>query len=209
MNTSSKQEQPASRSAPVRLQGIIKNYRDKDGYGFIASGQTEYYFNVHGFNGDVIPQAGMKCEFTPRAPRKGAKSPVAVNVTITDQNVPQRPGDERVKCPSCGKLVVPRLYFMQNGNPKNSFCPYCGAEIKKFALTKRFIATAVYGDRLDPEVIAPRRFRDEALLPHAWGQRCVRIYYRISPPLAAFITRHPAEGRVLKPLLDRIASIYG
>lgn len=48
-----------------------------------------------------------------------------------------------------------------------------------------YVATACYGSYDHPDVLVFRRFRDEYLLPSAFGRFFVLIYYRISPPLAA------------------------
>ena len=53
-----------------------------------------------------------------------------------------------------------------------------------------FIATAAFGSGLAPEVATLRAFRDRCLLANAPGQAFVEWYYRVSPPVAAFIAEH-------------------
>lgn len=205
MNTSAN-EKPAKPSLQW-VTGTIKMYREKDGYGFITDGTTEYYFNVHGLEGKIIPRPGMKCEFIPVPARKPGLKPVAKSMVITSTADAEPPRDSRIKCPSCGRLITPRL-VTYGGRPSRSYCPFCGALVKDFT-TKCFIATAVYGDPLHPAVIALRRFRNEALLTNLPGRLLVKVYYRLSPPVAEFVKRHPAVGRVVKPLLDSLAAHYG
>ncbi|MFW6117878.1 MAG: X2-like carbohydrate binding domain-containing protein [Chloroflexota bacterium] len=60
-----------------------------------------------------------------------------------------------------------------------------------------FIATAAYGTPMAEEIQILRDFRDEYLLTDPLGQALVGIYYRVSPPIAEFITEHPS----LKPMV--------
>ncbi|MBI4824805.1 MAG: InlB B-repeat-containing protein [Nitrospirae bacterium] len=53
-----------------------------------------------------------------------------------------------------------------------------------------FIATAAYGSYLDPEVMALRNFRDSYLLTNYIGKAFVSFYYKNSPPIADYISRH-------------------
>lgn len=52
-----------------------------------------------------------------------------------------------------------------------------------------FIATAVYGSDLAPEVIVLRNFRDQMLIRYLLGRWFVTTYYAVSPPLAVLIKR--------------------
>jgi hypothetical protein len=56
--------------------------------------------------------------------------------------------------------------------------------------TSCFIATAAFGSYLDPHVRALRDFRDKYLLTNALGRAFVSLYYKNSPPVAAYISRH-------------------
>jgi hypothetical protein len=53
-----------------------------------------------------------------------------------------------------------------------------------------FVATAAYGTDTAKEIDILREFRDEVLLPNSLGARLVSFYYRTSPPIADFISRH-------------------
>jgi len=60
-----------------------------------------------------------------------------------------------------------------------------------------FIATAAYGTPMAQEIETLREFRDVYLLTNPLGQAFVDFYYRVSPPMAEFITEHPS----LKPIV--------
>jgi hypothetical protein len=53
-----------------------------------------------------------------------------------------------------------------------------------------FIATAAYGSYMHEKVMVLRVFRDRWLLTNPPGRMMVKFYYRISPPVAAIISRH-------------------
>lgn len=60
-----------------------------------------------------------------------------------------------------------------------------------------FIATAAYDTPMAEEIGILRQFRDEYLLTNPMGNALVDLYYRVSPPMARFITAHPS----LKPIV--------
>jgi hypothetical protein len=60
-----------------------------------------------------------------------------------------------------------------------------------------FIATAAYGTPMAEEIEILREFRDGYLSTNSIGQALLDRYYRITPPIAHFITEHPG----LKPIV--------
>jgi hypothetical protein len=48
------------------------------------------------------------------------------------------------------------------------------------------------------EIQVLREFRDEYLLTNLLGQALVDFYYRVSPPIAEFITEHPSLKSIVR-----------
>jgi hypothetical protein len=67
-----------------------------------------------------------------------------------------------------------------DGEPGNDCRGFCDC----------FIATAAWGSWMDPHVASLRGFRDRVLMRSAPGRAFVAFYYRHSPPVAEFISRH-------------------
>lgn len=71
-----------------------------------------------------------------------------------------------------------------------------------------FIAEAVYHERpWAAELWLLRHFRDEVLLSNSMGRAFVKLYYRYSPPLAAFLRAQPQLQRFVRYILQKVASI--
>ena len=78
--------------------------------------------------------------------------------------------------------------------------------VKKDSSGGCFIATAVYQSPIAPEVLIFRRYRDEVLCRSVPGRVGINLYYRLSPPLASFISRSPflrgmTNTVLLRPIL--------
>lgn len=61
-----------------------------------------------------------------------------------------------------------------------------------------FIATAAYGTPMAEEVDILRQFRDELLLNNPVGRAFVSVYYKLSPPIAEFISEHQVLRTVVR-----------
>jgi len=61
-----------------------------------------------------------------------------------------------------------------------------------------FIATAAYGTDTAKELDILREFRDTVLLRNSLGVKFVSLYYKISPPIARFISQHEALRTVVR-----------
>ncbi len=72
-----------------------------------------------------------------------------------------------------------------------------------------FIATAAYGSPLHDRLKLFRKFRDQVLMDSAPGRALVELYYRWSPPLAAWIAAHPSAKEVTRRLLEIPATALG
>ncbi len=64
-----------------------------------------------------------------------------------------------------------------------------------------FIATAAYGTPTAKQLDVLREFRDDVLLKSTVGSRLVDFYYRTSPPIADFISKHGVVRTLVRDLL--------
>ncbi|MEE8106750.1 MAG: CFI-box-CTERM domain-containing protein [Planctomycetota bacterium] len=81
-----------------------------------------------------------------------------------------------------------------------------GVKAKPHKSRACFVATAAYGDPDAPEVERLRRFRDERLLTNPVGTAFVKAYYKMSPPIARLIARHPSLRTAVRKTLNAMFS---
>ena len=73
-----------------------------------------------------------------------------------------------------------------------------------------FIATAAYGCPTAEQIDILRGFRDGVLLGSAAGSQFADLYYRLSPPIADFISGHSFLKTVVRELLvDPVVWVIG
>lgn len=194
-------------SIPERREGRIKHYSREKGFGFIYDDveKIDRYFQIRSVCGGYAPNTGDMVTFLPKSHKRGPRAEEVVVIITAEEQREERRREERPdyreRCSSCGKLMVPRISF-NNGSPYASYCPFCGEQHKKFGPC--FIATAVYGDAMAIEVDALRYIRDHQLNTRILGRAFVKIYYYVSPPLAAFIKFYPKLSRATRAMLDCI-----
>ncbi len=61
-----------------------------------------------------------------------------------------------------------------------------------------FIATAIYNSSTAPNVIVLKEFRDNRLIQSFLGRAIVSFYYRISPPIASFLSKQIFLKKIVK-----------
>jgi hypothetical protein len=73
-----------------------------------------------------------------------------------------------------------------------------------------FIGTAAYGSPSAEQLDVLREFRDGALLGSAAGSRFVDLYYRLSPPIADFMSGNSFLRTLVRELLiDPVGRVVG
>lgn len=64
-----------------------------------------------------------------------------------------------------------------------------------------FVATAAYGHRMHPEVVALRRFRDQHLIRYSAGRAFIRFYWKVGPLMASRVSPKSSLAKGLRVML--------
>lgn len=115
------------------LTGMVKFYKNEEGYGFVSDGEKDYFFNFHAIKGKEMPAVGDEVTFTlsDKKPPKGKNSAIKSLTIIRKAQNKNARVDDRIKCPHCGRKITPRI-VLEYGEPSYSLCPYCGGTVKNF-----------------------------------------------------------------------------
>ena len=70
-----------------------------------------------------------------------------------------------------------------------------------------FITTAAYGSRLTAEARVLTSLRDKVLMSSTVGRAFVKLYYKLSPPVADFIAKHNTARAVVRWSLSPVVGI--
>lgn len=89
--------------------------------------------------------------------------------------------------------TVPGLFNDPLSNCRN-VCTTPSEVLGLLADANCFIATAAYGSSLDQHVNRLREFKNEILVPTWIGRKFVKLYYKMSPPIAKLV----AKNEILK-----------
>lgn len=150
----------------------------------------------------------MLVGLTPQPPGLVVPPPAAVSSTALDLQIVGLLRDDQ-------KIQAIKLYRERTGlglKEAKEAVERIGAQhgiVPPAATSRCFVATAAYGSALAPEVDALRTFRDEVLGASRGGRLAVRIYYRVSPPIAARIARSATARRVVRAALEPIVRLVG
>ncbi len=83
----------------------------------------------------------------------------------------------------------------------------CQAKVADTTGSSCFIATAVFGTPLAPEINVLRNFRDQSLETNRLGQMAVDAYYSVSPPIADYIRDKEYLKSAVRLVLDPIVYV--
>lgn len=132
------------------FKGFIISYNGENGYGFVRGEDGEdYYFNLRAFRENSLPKLSQKVIFTlSNAPSKNGKNPAISSLkydpTATQaEQIPPNKDDSRIKCPNCGKKIMPRMSF-SNNMPVASYCPLCGGMVKMFYFQNKMLYVIIF-----------------------------------------------------------------
>ncbi|GEM_PF-2153532 len=94
-------------------------------------------------------------------------------------------------------------------NPASTTCRTAtpGEVVGVLSQSSCFIATAAHGSNMSREVELLRDFRDQRLQSSAVGRALVQLYYRLSPPLAQALERHPEWKPFVRTALTPVTAL--
>lgn len=105
-------------------------------------------------------------------------------------------------CDKCGAHVCNKC---KHDNGKETLCKECFSSKHGGGC---FIATACYGIS-SQEVLILKKWRDEKLLKTFSGRIFVKSYYKISPPIAKFLSNNPPFKKIVRVGLNPLARFVG
>ena len=144
----------------------------------------------------------------PRAKRRAIRASDLAKMTICEQKLvfEKRYGErltpsqqERIRDGDRGHARFLRQAFVVNADVRSSESkPWC------------FIASELWGEGA-AETCALRALRDATLRRYALGRAFTRVYYRVSPTVAACLARHPRFRWLAKVALTPVVAVvmYG
>jgi hypothetical protein len=152
----------------------------------------QHYLNIINKPGDQAP---------PEAPPPPEEAVPAATAEPAEKPAEPAPADEdlaaipevapiRLKLPPIEETAAPT--GEKKGPEKKGLKKFC------------FIATAAYGSPLAREVVLLQDFRDQHLAQHAFGEKFIQAYYRVSPPFAGQISKSKALKLLTRFLLTPV-----
>jgi hypothetical protein len=149
-----------------------------------------------------IPKAAVKCLQCGKIHPFSSFIPACPNCRSAKYRLVGVPEDLNIACGQCGRELVTSVKC--DCGCKNPL--RMGTLMMPAAKGGCFIATAACGDPFAPEVIFLSAFRDDVLLRSRIGAAFVRLYYAVSPPIAAVIARSVSLKRLAMVMVVKPAT---
>lgn len=121
---------------------------------------------------------------------------------------PKEKQENVVKCPGCGKDIVPIATSVGGGSCSvgrrdKFYCPLCRHVIETKGC---FIASATYENADAYEVLILRKFRDNVLNRTVGGKLFINLYYFYSPHIAQIVGKSKIIKIIARKILDHIVN---
>lgn len=112
------------------LSGYIVKYDPQRGFGFVRDDEhNDYYFHIKAFKEKGEPEVGryVKYVLDPREPKAGRRKSIKefrYDADLADKTEAGSSSISKIKCPKCGRYIIPRLYHGRYGST-TGLCPFC------------------------------------------------------------------------------------
>lgn len=151
-----------------------------------------------------IRQLGIKCLKCGRVHEFAKILSPCANCSSTEYRAENITGPMTINCNRCAAMILDAVKC-----ECGCVTPLNYRQLLKEAPAARagmcFVATAACGDPFAPEVMVLSAFRDDVLSASGIGRAFIRLYYSVSPPVAAVIASSGALRRAAMVLIVKPA----
>ena len=152
----------------------------------LSSRYYQHYLNISNGSSEPLRNSGASPPEGPAVASPGAEAALFAE-----------PEAEAEDLADLGELQPIKLTSPVSPEPAQGPVPPPEQASRKYC----FIATAAYGSPWAREVVLLQNYRDAYLVPRPLGRKFIRIYYRLSPFPAKFISQNPNLRLIARCLL--------